>query len=118
VVDKGYGEAAYMVEPGNGNFTVRAYTIAELMRLTGKDYIDILKIDIEGSEKEIFEYGFEEWLPDTKLIIVEPHDRYKPGSSKALFNTISKYDFSLEVSGEKLILYNNSLVSVYDNNNR
>jgi len=111
IVDKGYGEAAYIVEKGRGEHTVKAYTIPELMHLAGENYIDILKIDIEGSEKEIFENGFEEWIPYTKIIVIETHDRYKPGTSKAVFNTIGKYDFSLEISGENLLLYNNALVN-------
>jgi hypothetical protein len=82
------------------------------MQLTGMNYIDILKIDIEGSEKEIFENGFEDLIPVTKLIIVETHDRYKPGTSKAVFSAIGKNDFSLELSGENLILYNNALVKL------
>jgi hypothetical protein len=73
--------------------------------------IDILKIDIEGAEKEIFETNFENWITNTKVIIVETHDRYKKGTSKAIFNTIGKYDFSLELSGENLVLVNNNLVT-------
>lgn len=113
VIDKGHGEAAYMIEPGEGKNAVRAYTISEIMNIAGIKQIDILKIDIEGSEKEIFENGFEDWVPVTRLIIAETHDRYKSGASKVLFNAIGKYDFSLEISGENLILYNNTLVKVY-----
>ena len=113
VVDKGYGEAAYMVEKGTGGNEIRAYTIREIMDLMGASQIDILKVDVEGTEKELFEHGYEEWLPSTKVLITETHDRYKAGCSRALFSMISKYDFSLELSGENLVLYNNELVSVY-----
>jgi len=113
IVDSGHGEAAFMIEPGEGEHPVRAYTITEIMQLIGISHIDILKIDIEGSEKEIFETGFENWVPLTKIIIVETHDRYKPGSSKAIFNAIGKYDFSMEISRENIVLYNNSLVKIY-----
>jgi FkbM family methyltransferase len=115
VVDKGHGEAAFMIEKGKSEKSVQAFTINEIMRLAGVAEIDILKIDIEGSEKEIFEQGFEAWIPVTKLIIAETHDRYKPGTSKAVFSAIGKYNFSLEISGENLILYNNDLVRAYDN---
>lgn len=99
-----------MIEPGTGINTVRAYTIKEIMDLMSITDIDILKIDIEGAEKEIFETGYEEWIPATKIIIVETHDRYKKGTSKAIFKSISKYDFSLEISGENLVLFNNNLL--------
>ncbi len=111
VVDKSLGEAAFMIELGGGENTVRAYTISELLELSGQEYIDILKIDIEGAEKEIFEIGFEKWIERTRMIIVETHDRYKDGTSKALFSAISKYNFALDISGENLLLYNQKLVS-------
>jgi FkbM family methyltransferase len=111
LVDNGFGEAGYMVEKGSGNNAVRGYTIDEIMELMNITTIDILKIDIEGAEKEIFETNFENWITNTKVIIVETHDRFKKGTSKAVFNTVGKYDFSLELSGENLVLVNNNLVT-------
>ena len=106
LIDSGHGEAAYMVKPGEGENMIRAYTIPEIFKILNVGEVDILKIDIEGSEKEIFEDG-DAWINKAKIIIVETHDRYKPGTSKAVFNAIGKYDFSLELSGENLVLYNN-----------
>lgn len=111
VVDHGHGEAAYMVEPGGEDAAaVQAYTVKDIMTLMNITEIDVLKIDIEGAEKEIFETGYETWLPFTKVLIAETHDRYKKGTSKAVFSSICKYDFSLELSGENLVLYNNNLL--------
>ena len=108
LVDIGHGEAAYMVKSGEGENAIKAYTIPELMEILKVNEVDILKIDIEGSEKEIFESS-DSWINKAKIIIVETHDRYKKGTSKAVFNSIGKYDFSLELSGENMVLYNNSL---------
>jgi FkbM family methyltransferase len=113
LVDNGLGEAGYMVEKGSGDNIIRGYTVDEIMQLMNTTLIDILKIDIEGAEKEIFESNYENWIPNTKIIIVETHDRYRKGTSKAIFNTIGKYDFSLHLSGENLILINNNLVNNY-----
>jgi FkbM family methyltransferase len=113
LVDNGLGEAGYMVEKGSGDNIIRGYTVDEIMQLMNTTLIDILKIDIEGAEKEIFESNYENWIPNTKIIIVETHDRYRKGTSKAIFNTIGKYDFSLQLSGENLILINNNLVTNY-----
>lgn len=113
VKDNGLGEAGFMVESGEGVNTIKAYTVAEIMEIMKVQTIDILKIDVEGAEKEIFETNFETWVPNTKIIIVETHDRYKKGTSKAIFNTIGKYDFSLELKGENMILINNQLVPNY-----
>jgi FkbM family methyltransferase len=111
LVDLGYGEASYMVTAGTGEHTVRAYTIKEIMGLMGTSEIDILKMDVEGAEKEIFEVGAEEWVPQSKIIIVETHDRYKKGTSKAIFKTMVNYNFSLELSGENLVFYNDEYSS-------
>jgi len=118
LVDKGFGVAAYMVEEGAGKHEIKAYTIKEIMSLMGIDSIDILKMDVEGTEKELFEHGYEEWLPFTKVLLVETHDRYKAGTSHAVFNAVGKYDFSLELSGENLVLYNNQLVTAYPQNGK
>ena len=110
VVDNGLGEAGFMIESGEGKNMVQAYTIQEIMALIGTSSIDILKIDIEGAEKEIFETGSDAWIPNTKILIVETHDRYRKGSSKAIFNAMGKYDFSLEFCGENMVLHNDKLI--------
>jgi FkbM family methyltransferase len=113
LVDKGFGEASFMVAAGSGEGAIQAFTIDTVLQQINEPAADIVKIDIEGAEKEIFEKGYENWLPKTKIVIVETHDRYRKGTSKTVFNTINKYDFSLEVSGENLVFYNNELVNPY-----
>ena len=75
------------------------------------DNCDIVKLDVEGSEKEIFSENYEGWLPKKKVLIVELHDRMKKGCRKAVFQAISRYDFSLQVAGENLVFTNNQAVS-------
>lgn len=115
ILDKGFGEASFMVSDKSelGDETIPAFSIPDLLSQYNMAAADIIKIDIEGSEKEIFEHGFEAWIPKTKIIIVETHDRYKKGSGKAVLETMSKYDFSLEISGENLVFYNNILANPY-----
>jgi hypothetical protein len=72
--------------------------------------LDIVKLDIEGAEKAVFESNYEDWLPKTRLLIIELHDRMQPGSSKALFNALTRYNFSCETKWENLLLYNNDLL--------
>ncbi len=113
VIDSGYGEAAYMVQEGLITNPVKALTVEEIIRQRDISQIDILKIDIEGAEKELFDSGYESWLPLAKILIIETHDRYKPGTSRSLCKAICQYDFSLELSGENLVFYNNRLVNIY-----
>ena len=61
---------------------------------------------ISRTDIVVFEKNYENWLPRTRLLIVELHDRMQPGSSKAVFNAITKYDFICETKWENLIFYN------------
>jgi FkbM family methyltransferase len=112
LLDKGFGEASFMVTAteGEGSYELPAYTIGGLMKRAGIDTVDLVKIDIEGAEMDLFTDNFEEWLPRTKVLLVETHDRYRPGTSRAVFNAINKYDFDLEVKGENLVFYNRALL--------
>ncbi|GHT75650.1 hypothetical protein AGMMS50262_11590 [Bacteroidia bacterium] len=73
----------------------KAVTIEQIMKENNLDKIDILKIDIEGSEKEIFSADCDYWLSRTRFIFMELHDFMKAGCSKAFFSALSKYNFSL-----------------------
>ena len=68
--------------------------------------VDIFKIDIEGSEKEVFNADPGSWLPKVKILIIEIHDRKRPGCSKAVFGALSKANFSCRIRGDNLVCYN------------
>jgi FkbM family methyltransferase len=80
--------------PREGVVAVPGITIAELMRRFALSSIDLLKIDIEGSEKEIFDRNFDGWLGATKAILIELHDDLVPGSSNAFFKAIVGRNFT------------------------
>lgn len=72
--------------------------VVQSFNLTG---IDILKMDIEGAECEVFEHAGP-WLDHVRVIIVELHDRIVPGCSRAYERATS--DFSIQMQrGEKRI---------------
>ena len=52
------------------------------MRKVG--YIDILKIDIEGAEKEVFS-DTSAWIEKVDSIIIELHERMKPGCISSFY---------------------------------
>lgn len=85
--------------------TIRAISINEIMLKYNIDHIDILKIDIEGSEKELFQEGFESWLSKTSLLIIELHDGLNSGASKSFFKAVANYEFSMLRNNENLIFY-------------
>lgn len=112
VIDTGRGENSFIVEETlqpNEN-SVEAAAINEIMEQQRWQGIDLLKIDIEGTEKEIFENNYEKWLPHTKVIFVETHDRMKKGCSAAVFRAVSRYNFSCSIAGENFLFVNEDLV--------
>lgn len=82
---------------------VPAVTIPELLRAEDRDRIDLLKIDIEGSERELFSAGYESWLGLVETMVIELHDWARPGASKSVFAAVSRFDFAQSIAGEKLV---------------
>ena len=74
--------------------------------------IDILKMDIEGSEKEIFSDVSTFWLKKTKLIAIELHDRLRPGSKMAFLDAMKQYTFSRILKNKENIFYMNDRYKV------
>lgn len=70
------------IRPSRPVEKVRAFSIATLRREFGFGPIDILKVDIEGAEKELFAEA-SGWINDVGAIMVELHDRWKPGCTES-----------------------------------
>jgi hypothetical protein len=52
--------------------------------------IDLLKIDVEGSEKVIFESPQTRlWLPQVEMILIETHDRVLAGCAEAVSQAVN-----------------------------
>jgi FkbM family methyltransferase len=61
----------------NGPLQVRAMTMETIMREMDVDSIDLLKMDIEGAEKEVFDSC--PWIENVHVLAIELHDRVRPG---------------------------------------
>jgi FkbM family methyltransferase len=112
IIDTSLNENAFMVQETTAANpkALQAISINSIINSNNWQTIDILKMDIEGSEKEVFEFNYETWLPKTKAIIVEMHDNMRKGASKAIFSAISKYNFSTSISDENLVFINQDLI--------
>ena len=67
------------------------------------DEIDILKVDIEGSEIELFGDIAETWLPRVRNIVIELHGRE---CRDAFFTRMSGYSYDLDEIGELTLCRN------------
>lgn len=111
--DEGHGLRGFTItenkQASTNSNTMEGITVDSLMVVYNFPHIDILKVDIEGSEKEVFTEGFEKWLPITRCLVIELHDRMKGGCSKAVFAAISKYNFEFSIKGENLVFINKDI---------
>jgi len=82
---------------------IEAMGVDDLLDETGAARIDVLKVDIEGSEAEVFGPESEAWLDRVGTVMVELHELFRPGSAEAIRTTLQRAGFRLAHSGEYLI---------------
>lgn len=79
------------------NHKIKTITLDKLLEENNIDYIDILKIDIEGSEYDLLENINEKILYITKQITVEFHDFVNPklkGKTDEIMKKIESFGFN------------------------
>lgn len=98
-------ENAYQIEL-DASSDIPIITIDKILKDNPNCIPFICKIDIEGSEHELFASN-PLWVKDFPLIIVEPHDWLFPKQaiSRNLLLSISSNQFDLMIKGENLFLY-------------
>ena len=66
------GAWGYHTEASNGKsaLSVKAVSIPTIMKQYDMDFVDILKVDIEGAEYELFEKNYEDWIDKVVLVII------------------------------------------------
>ena len=110
IVDPGLGHWGFMVRSqtekrrpdGGSRSHVPAMTVDAIMQKYGMDQIDILKIDIEGSEYEVFDDP-SRWISKVDTLIVELHDRMRAGCSRRIYSRSSGFDHEWQI-GENVYL--------------
>ena len=109
LIDPGYGYWGFqtidpldreMSQPAQILDKVPALTVDRIMAEYGINYVDILKVDIEGSEREVFEQT-PQWINQVGLIVIELHDRLRPGCSEAFFHATRGFEYEHR-QGEKV----------------
>ncbi|WP_347474124.1 FkbM family methyltransferase [Acinetobacter thermotolerans] len=90
ICDEGLGEWGFMTFSVDDSqkkveHLVDAYSVESLIEKYDLNKIDILKIDIEGAEKEVFE-DTSKWISHVDALIVELHDRMKDGCSRSFYS--------------------------------
>lgn len=102
--DRGTGQWGFSFTPSTDRPSaemegVDVISLPKLMDRFGADRIDLLKLDIEGSEYELFEVA-ESWIDHCQVLIVELHEGIRPGIG-ALYGHATASRRSLSRNGEK-----------------
>jgi FkbM family methyltransferase len=86
-----------------GTEAVQGWDIPSLLRLTGKEQIDLLKVDIEGSEVNVFGPESSSWLHKVSNICIELHG---PHCEEVFFHALRDFEYELSDSGELTVCTN------------
>lgn len=107
IFDNGGGNASFTVGVSQIDTsstylaTIRGITIKSLLRDIRSD-VDLIKIDIEGSEYELFNAQTIDWIHHVQNVAVEIHESMRPGATKLIHRAMGK-KFSASMFGEYTI---------------
>jgi FkbM family methyltransferase len=93
-----------MKERDDDGTPVRGITIPQLIEEFSLSRIDVLKMDIEGGEKEVFSAPDLSWLDKVGMLAIELHDFERPGCAKAFYSALRDRRFEQRQSGDLLFI--------------
>jgi FkbM family methyltransferase len=98
-------ECSYYVEEATHETGLKGFHLDYFMKTRNWDFIDLLKIDIEGGERYLFETNEEadKILSKTKLVAIEIHDEY--GIRPTIINHFERNGFTHFDHGDLTIAY-------------
>ena len=76
---------------------LQAVDIETLLRLSNRDEIDILKMDIEGAEAVVFSQNCESWIKKVRAFAIELHNEE---CSNVFYQALTSASFRFSLSGE------------------
>ena len=92
-----------LAEVEAGDADIETTTVDALIDQLGVDKVDLLKIDIEGGEVELFA-DKPQWLSRVRMLVIELHDRQVTGCSRALYSAVDPYVDAEYRYGENIVL--------------
>ena len=83
----------------------KGISIPEILSKYNMPHVDFLKLNIEGSEKEVFAENYKNWLPNAKVMLIELHDGKNAGCSHTVFSTVNPYSFAVAETAPYGVLF-------------
>lgn len=100
-------------ELGSWGITVEESNDGAIQGLTIQSIIDkyklqkthLLKMDIEGSEMEVFQADDDEWLDLVNILVIEVHEDLRPGVTSVVHEKMKAKGFEYIYNHEDIIFY-------------
>jgi len=105
IQDSNVATWSFRVSEDSSGSGIPAIGIQDVITDFNMDRIDVLKIDIEGSEIEVLNHS-KAWIDAVKTLIIELHDRFRPGCAEALQKAFSSHTYDKSRSGENIVITN------------
>jgi FkbM family methyltransferase len=93
---------AFRVEP-KASGEIETLTLDDLFKLAPDGQIDLLKVDIEGAERELFSKR-DMRLNNVSCVMIELHERFAPGCGASFRTAFEGMDFIEHVQGDNIVL--------------
>src|SRR5580704_16191437 len=94
------GDWGAQFSDGAADAATQAWSVDDILRLSGWDRADLIKCDIEGSEREVFADRHARWHQDALCVTVETHDEWIPGCLATVEACFDPAKFERSRSGE------------------
>jgi FkbM family methyltransferase len=82
---------------------VKALSLETILNQFGWERVDLLKIDVERAELELFNSGYDPWLSRTRNLVIELHGL---DCERVFLGGMAQYDYRVQHSGELTICRN------------
>lgn len=94
------------VDLASPDFDVVGLAVPQLIETYKIDEIDILKLDIEGAERWVFDQTADAWIHKVRVIIFECPDSDAPGTTAQIFDVLRRNGIAVRtyLHGECLVL--------------
>ena len=86
-------------DDNKNNDVIHAITINEIIKLNKIQHIDLLKLDIEGSERKVFKDNYTDWLSITDNLMIEIHNWIDEEAENTVMLAV-KDQFKCRMAGE------------------
>lgn len=108
LIVKGEGTGSEVIESNDIKYDIDGISLTDIMKEYNISIIEILKIDIEGSEEIIFSKDISDWINVVKIILIEIHTE---SGKELILEKLRQSNFLVERYRSIFCCYNKYLIN-------